>query len=270
MWLKRLMLAIPNPMDQIIGPALRERCKGLGIAAPRRVYPDWWHSPDLTVALFPEWFAAPQPDWPSSLHQAGFPMEDLAAQAALSTELEAFLAAGEPPVVFTPGTGHLHVREFFQAALDAAQRLGRRAIFATRQVDDLPALPATVLAVKYAPFSLLLPRAAALVYHGGIGTCSQALAAGIPHVVMAMAHDQPDNANRLRRLGIGLSLKPKQFTGERVAELLRSLLNNPEVAENCRRCAALIRQQPDLDKVATRMEIVARPNTVCVPPASAL
>ena len=169
------------------------------------------------------------------------------------------LAAGEAPLVFTPGTGHLYVKEFFKAALDATQRLGRRAIFATRQIQDLPSLPDTVLALKYAPFSLLLPRAAALIYHGGIGTCSQALAAGIPHLVMAMAHDQPDNANRLRRLGTGLSLKPKHFTGERVAEMLRALLDNPAVAENCRRCAVLMTRQPDLDKVAERIEQTRRP-----------
>lgn len=258
-WLKQLMLKLPNPMDQMIGPALRRHCRDLNLPAPHRVYPDWWHSPDLTVALFPEWFAAPQPDWPASLYQAGFPMEDLASQAALSSEVEAFLAAGEAPLVFTPGTGHLYVKEFFKAALDATQRLGRRAIFATRQIQDLPSLPDTVLALKYAPFSLLLPRAAALIYHGGIGTCSQALAAGIPHLVMAMAHDQPDNANRLRRLGTGLSLKPKHFTGERVAEMLRALLDNPAVAENCRRCAVLMTRQPDLDKVAERIEQTRRP-----------
>lgn len=269
-WLKRLMLALPNPMDQIIGPALRQQCQQRGLPAPSRVYPDWWHSPDLTVALFPDWFAAPQPDWPQPLYQGGFPMEDLAAQAALSPELQAFLEAGEPPIVFTPGTGHLHVREFFRAALAATQILGRRAVFATRQIADLPALPDSVLAVKYAPFSLLLPRAAALVYHGGVGTCSQALAAGIPHLVMAMAHDQPDNANRLRRLGVGLSLKPKDFTGERVAALLRQLLDQPQVLENCRRCASLIRQQPSLDQAASAIENIARPNTVCAPPPGGL
>lgn len=270
LWLKRLMLKLPNPMDQLIGPALRQHCRAAGIPAPRRVYPDWWHSPDLTVALFPDWYAAPQPDWPDSLYQAGFPMEDLASQSTLSPEVEAFLAAGEPPLVFTPGTGHLHVREFFQSALEAANLLERRAIFATRQIQDLPPLPDTVLPLRYAPFSLLLPRSAALIYHGGIGTCSQALAAGIPHLVMAMAHDQPDNANRLRRLGVGLSLKPKHFNGERIATLLRTLLSTPSVAENCRKCAVLMQDQRDLDNVAARMENVRRTNTVCTPPASAL
>ncbi len=253
-WCKRLLLALPNPMELMIRPALRRECLRLGLPVPRRVYPDWWHSPDLTVALFPEWFAAPQPDWPKPLLQLGFPLEDLATQAELSPELQTFLAAGEPPLVFTPGTRHRHVRDFFQAALDATQRLGRRAVLVTSQVQDLPPLPATVLAQKYVPFSLLLPHAAALIYHGGIGTCSQALAAGIPHLVMAMAHDQPDNANRLRRLGVGTSLKPAHFTGKRVAAALRALLDQPVVLANARRVAERMRHPPGLEVLAAHLE----------------
>jgi len=245
--LKRFLFDLSNPINQIIGPVLRRECEKEGVAPPRRAHPDWWDSPDGGIALFPSWFAQPQPDWPTPLLQHTFPREDLASGAKFSPELEAFLAAGDKPLVFTPGTGHRHVRQFFQAALDATQRLGRRAVFATRQVEDLPPLPPTVIAQRYVPFSLLLPRAAALIYHGGIGTCSQALAAGIPHLVMAMAHDQPDNANRLRRLGVGLSLTPRQFTGARVATLLRQLLDNPEVQANCQRCVQLLAADPGSD-----------------------
>jgi rhamnosyltransferase subunit B len=99
-----------------------------------------------------------------------------------------------------------------------------------------------------------LPRAAALVYHGGIGTCSQALAAGIPHLIMPLAHDQPDNANRLRRLGIGLSLHPKKFTGERVAAALRHLLKDNAVQANCTRYAEQMRVAPSLDELAAWLE----------------
>jgi rhamnosyltransferase subunit B len=214
------------------------------VPAPRHAYPDWWDSPDGSIALFPSWFAAPQPDWPSPLCQHTFPREDLAEGARFSPELETFLASGDKPLVFTPGTGHRQVKKFFEAALDATQQLGRRAVFATKQVHDLPPLPPNVIAQSYVPFSLLLPRAAALIYHGGIGTCSQALAAGIPHLVMHMAHDQPDNANRLRRLGVGLGLTPKQFTGERVATMLRALLDDPQVTANCATCVQHLSRDP--------------------------
>ena len=60
--------------------------------------------------------------------------------------------------------------------------------------------------VRYAPFSALLPRLRGLVHHGGIGTSAQALAAGIPQMVAPFAHDQFDNAARLCRLGVAVTL----------------------------------------------------------------
>ena len=52
------------------------------------------------------------------------------------------------------------------------------------------------------PFSSVFPLCAAVVHHGGIGTCAQALAAGVPQLTMPLAFDQPDNATRLSRLGV--------------------------------------------------------------------
>ena len=91
---------------------------------------------------------------------------------------------------------------------------------------------------SFAPFDLLLPHAATLVHHGGIGTLAQALAAGVPHLVMPMGHDQPDNARRLERLGVGKTLPPKDFTVERVAEALAFLRGDSNVQARCRELRA--------------------------------
>ena len=118
-----------------------------------------------------------------------------------------------------------------------------RAIFLTRYLDQVPAAirqspgpgaaPEAAGAIAHFPFvplSRILPRCAALVSHGGIGTIAQGLAAGIPQLIMPMAHDQPDNAARLRRLGIGLALKPKHYRATAVANALTRLLNDPAFA----------------------------------------
>ena len=41
---------------------------------------------------------------------------------------------------------------------------------------------------------------------------------------MPMTFDQPDNADRLYRLGVGRLLSPSSFTGPRVAKELDTLL----------------------------------------------
>jgi rhamnosyltransferase subunit B len=255
-WLKKLALLLPNPIDLLIAGQIRSLCRAEGITPPRSVWHDWWHSPDGNVALFPGWFAAPQADWPEPTYQHTFPLEDLGADQCLSAELKTFLADGAKPVVFTLGTGNQHARRFFTTAAEAVAELGVRAIFATRYPEHcLPAvLPQGVLAVKYAPFSLLLPHCGGLVSHGGIGTCSQAMAAGVPHLVMALAHDQPDNANRLRRLGIGKGVAPWQLS----CASLKRWLGEIQGDAAQRRCLAevreLMRQRPSMTALVEWLE----------------
>ena len=132
-----------------------------------------------------------------------------------------------------------HGHEFFDAAAEACRLLGRRGLLLTRHTEHLPAtLPPGVIHVPYAPFSELLPRCAALVHHGGIGTTAQALAAGVPQLVMPMSHDQPDNAERLRKLGVGDEVSVKKFRAPAVAAKLRGLIESDEVARRCAEVAA--------------------------------
>ena len=79
------------------------------------------------------------------------------------------------------------------------------------------------------------------MHHGGIGTMSQALAAGMPQLVMPMAHDQPDNAARLKRLGCGRVLVPRRFTAVNLACELGHLLSDVAVKTNCERVSKLCR-----------------------------
>ena len=106
---------------------------------------------------------------------------------------------------------------------------------------------------EYAPFSALLPRVAALVHHGGIGTCAQALAAGRPQLVMPMGFDQPDNAARLARLRVASALPPKRFTGASVARELDTLLGSDGVAG---RAAEIARRFDGIDPVSQTCDLI--------------
>jgi rhamnosyltransferase subunit B len=117
---------------------------------------------------------------------------------------------------------------------------GRRGLLLTQFREQLPArLPAGVLHFDYLPFSTVLPRTAALVHHGGIGTTAQAISAGIPQLVVPFAHDQPDNAVRVQGLGVGDYLLPRAYTTKRVVQKLDYLMNRT-VKDTCRRFASLI------------------------------
>ena len=254
-WLKQIIFSLPNPADTHAKPHIRKACLEAGVKPPRGLFKEWWHSPDGVLLLFPDWFAAPQPDWPEHVFQHTFPLEDLAAERPLSPELQGFLAAGEKPVVFTPGSANIQAHRFFDSAFNAIAQLGKRAVFVTRDLSQIPAnLPPNIAAVEYAPFSTLLRHASAFVHHGGIGTLSQGLAAGVPQLLMPMAHDQPDNENRLRRLGAGFGLVPKKFTPDRVAAALRRLISDAATTEAVWDCAERIAKSPSPDRVIEWLE----------------
>jgi UDP:flavonoid glycosyltransferase YjiC (YdhE family) len=143
----------------------------------------------------------------------------------------------------------LHAADFFQAAVDACVRLGRRGLLLARFASQIPRdLPDGVRHFSYIPFSQVLPRSAAIVHHGGIGTTAQGLAAGIPHLVMPLAHDQPDNAHRLERLGVARTLLPAKFRGPAVARALSALLDSPTVLSRAREIAGRLDPSADMDR----------------------
>ncbi|TWI72278.1 UDP:flavonoid glycosyltransferase YjiC (YdhE family) [Desulfobotulus alkaliphilus] len=235
-FLKRLQgwLLLDGLIGAVIAPPLNRYRKSLGLAPVRKV-DQWLLSNSFVLAAFPKWFAPAQPDWPRHILHIGFPMWDGMGEKNLPPEVEDFLAQGEAPLVFTPGTANMHAVRFFESARDACVMLGKRAVFLTRFPQQLPEnLPASILCHSYLPLSLLLPRATALVHHGGIGTASQAFRAGIPQLIMPMSFDQHDNAERVRRLGAGAFLSPGRFTAPRLAGLLRRICQDLKIRQNCR------------------------------------
>jgi UDP:flavonoid glycosyltransferase YjiC (YdhE family) len=241
-WLRDpyMRLADRQIIDRPLAPGVNAFRAELGLPPVRRLFNGWIHSPQLVIGLFPEWFAPPQPDWPPNVHLTGFPLYDESDAREMPPELADFLRAGEPPIVFTAGSAMAQGTEFFRVSAETCRTRGWRGILLTQYPDQLSPLPNGVRHFDYVPFSGVLPRTAALVHHGGIGTTAQALAAGVPQLVVPFAHDQPDNAVRVRRLGVGDYVRPKEYRTDRVVGKLEALLASAEVRENCRRRAEVM------------------------------
>jgi UDP:flavonoid glycosyltransferase YjiC (YdhE family) len=243
-------------LDPKLGPPINGLRAKLGLAEPATsIMGEWWHSPDRIIGLWPDWYGPRQPDWPERLRTVGFPLFDEEGITPLSDELDAWLRAGEAPIAFTPGSAMIQGAGFFVESTKACVQLNRRGLLLTRHADQIPRdLPALVKHVDYAPFGALLPRCAALVHHGGIGTTAQTLRAGIPQLIMPMSHDQFDNAARVRKLGVGDEIRQDRYRSAAVAARLQPLLNDPKVRETCRQISARFAGQDALNRAAELIE----------------
>ena len=204
------------------------------------------HSPTLVLALFSRLFAQPQPDWPPQTRITGFAFYDGANGQEMPVELSRFLDQGPPPIIFTLGTSAVWVaRDFYRESIAATKLLGRRAVLLIGDQRNRiqETLPSEIIAVDYAPFESLLERGCAMVHHGGVGTTSQGLRAGIPTLIVPFAFDQPDNAAHAQRLGTSRTLYRKQYLARRVARELNVLLTEQRYSDRAREVSRQLRSE---------------------------
>ncbi|MGK3998579.1 glycosyltransferase [Sorangium sp. So ce1024] len=147
----------------------------------------------------------------------------------LGPALEAFLAAGEPPVYV--GFGSMPAdQQTGRTVIEAVRAAGRRVVLSQGWaelglVDDT----SDCIAIGDVNHQALFPRLAAVVHHGGAGTTTTAARAGVPQVIVPMFSDQPYWASRVRALGIGTSVARGALSAESLHAALRGALE-PGVA----------------------------------------
>jgi rhamnosyltransferase subunit B len=237
-------------LDPALGPALNEVRGEIGLAPARRILGQWVHSPDGVLCLFPEWFAKPQPDWPTKSLLCGFPLS-INPAAALDDDLADFLSSGAPPVVFTPGSTLIDEHAYFGAVNEALRLTGARAIVLTRSDPTLLAANPRIRLRPFVPIHPLLPRCAAIVHHGGIGTAAVAFASGIPQVVTPFAHDQFDNAARIEKTGCGVRIDGPP-NGRAIATALQHVTHDGAVSAKCVKARQRIVAAPDASVAAAQ------------------
>lgn len=224
-WLIGLMKRVSRSWSRPVAELRRD----LGLPSGRDPLWEGQHSPHGVLAMFSARFGPPQTDWPPSVEITGFPFLEPPG-GPVEGRLEAFLADGEPPLVVALGSSAVHAGEgLFRIARRVTRRLKHRAVFvagasATELNRDPPAFQ---LAVEWAPFSALFPRAAAVIHHGGVGTTAEALRAGVPQLVIPFSHDQYDNGDRVTRLHCGRMLPRMQVSEHSLERELMALRTEP-------------------------------------------
>ncbi len=229
-YLKVLYPFIFNSINKYLKPVAQLRLK-IGLPSANKNLLFGGSSPNGTLALFPKAFAPEQPDWPKDTQQIGFPLFDQEESAEISQGTRKFIDAGEPPIVFTLGSTIVRISSnFYEMAYLAVKGLGCRAIFLVGKkplrIPEAALHDPKIYISAYEPFSALFPSCSAVVHQCGIGTIGQALAAGLPQVLIPYSHDQPDNARRAEKLGIGLTIQARSLSKLNLTKALKKVMKN--------------------------------------------
>jgi UDP:flavonoid glycosyltransferase YjiC (YdhE family) len=265
-WTRRLSLLGPGVMGFLLNvtkstykaKAIADFRDELGLENTGNPMFEGQHSPALVLALFSEAFARPQPDWPPQTKTTGFCFYDGHQDTQMPEELSRFLDNGAPPIVFTLGSSAVWVaRDFFEQSIEAAKRLGRRAVLLVGDERNLPhILPEGIIAVDYVPYQSILPRACAVVHHGGVGTASQSLLTGVPTLIVPFAFDQSDNAEHARKVGTSRTLYRNNYLAPRVVNELHELLTKPNYARRALEVSRQLKHEDGPGRAADLIESV--------------
>ena len=261
--IKRLARFVTRKWPEPIYALRRELGLPMG---PNPIF-DAKHSPNLVLAMFSRTLGVEQKDWPANTLITGFCFYDAdAGNAALPPHLEEFVAAGEPPVVFTLGSAAvLAAGDFYEQSARAAMRLGVRAVLLIgndpRNKPKMP-LPDSICVAEYAPYSALFPRARLVVHQGGVGTTAQCLRAGRPMLIMPYSHDQPDNARRMKRLGVARVIQRSSYKSWRVARAVRALMENSEYEQNAQAAARELANEDGVRAACDALEKLNRDKSI--------
>jgi rhamnosyltransferase subunit B len=221
------------------------------------------HSPYLVLALFSRVLGTKQKDWPPNTVITGFAFYDAdAGNAKLPANLEQFVANGEPPVVFTLGSAAvLAAGDFYEVSAKAAMELGKRAVLligTDPRNRPREKMPESICIAEYAPYSKLFSSASVVVHQGGVGTTAQCMNAGRPMLIMPYSHDQPDNARRMKRLGVAKVIQKSDYTPRSVTRKVRAILDDPELAQKATAVAEELHTEDGVKTACNALERLYR------------
>jgi UDP:flavonoid glycosyltransferase YjiC (YdhE family) len=125
-------------------------------------------------------------------------------------------------------------------------------------LSNLP-LPESIRVEAFVPQSSVLSHAAvgACVTHGGVGTVSECLIAGVPMVVMPVMWDQPYNAEFVQELGAGTRLDWWDLNDRELMATLRSVRLSAEYRRRVSSIAVELRAQRGSEQVLCFLKKVA-------------
>jgi rhamnosyltransferase subunit B len=200
------------------------------------------------IGLYPDWFVGSS----GLLHPAVQPTSFTLFQPKAITEQEkfdAFVQAFGPPIIFTAGTVVEPPKDFFNESQLICEKLGRPGVFIGVNTNS-HTLPEYICSVNKLDMHKALPQSRLIVHHGGIGTMTQAMKAGIPQIIVPRVNDQFYNASRATAFGSAGIIVHKYYKADHVINVIRNLLYTEKLQSMRKELAAEMQTQQGCTQAA--------------------
>jgi UDP:flavonoid glycosyltransferase YjiC (YdhE family) len=248
-WYKRLLYGALDGLIALITTRPLNRLRRRQGLPP--VGPEGFGSARLDLVPVSPAVYPPNPHWAPYHHLVGYWFAAAPAGWLPPGDLLAFLEGGEPPLLVSLGAMSLGREESLASAtlfVEAIRQVGVRAIIQGWEegLAQLP-LPPEIYAAGPLPHSWLLPHCAGLVHHGGFGTTSAGLRAGIPALVIPHLVDQFYWGQRVHELGAGPPpLRRSRLDVQNLAAALEALAGDAALRDAASTLGAQIRAEQGL------------------------
>ncbi|MBU3108712.1 glycosyltransferase [Clostridium gasigenes] len=220
----------------------------------------WQCSPKGKIGLWPKWYKSDMVNEQEDIDLVGFPLAPLNRKKILSipSTLKDILLENPAPIIISGGSSNKITKEFYEIAIKSCANLERNVIVATRYKELLPdSIPSNVYVFDYIPLYECLAYASLIIHHGGMGTVSNAINAGVPQLVLADHLDRPLNGSIVKKSGLGDYLPPLMWNEKKIIKSINNLLS-PEYKEKCSKFADKYKEENTFENVSKIIEIAKK------------
>ena len=187
------------------------------------------NAPDCNIVFVPDWFQPHLSDFPADkYHFAGPSIYDDS-----ETDVPDWLPGGEQPVIYVSlGTIDNSQLRFYKKCLQAFADKNARFIVSVGSrtpIERLGEIPPNCAVYSHAPQKKILAYADLFVTHGGMNSVNEAMAGGVPMLLLPISNDQPINAKRVEELGMGKILEMRTLNEDILWDSISTTLHDKKI-----------------------------------------
>jgi MGT family glycosyltransferase len=212
--------------------------KELGLAPLKCALINTTLSPYLILIASSEGFEYKRNDWPPQAHLIGPAPWGKVIDSSIFDWIDE-LPQDRPVIYITMGTFQAYrSTNFFDLAIEAFREEPYHIVLCISNavdINDFKDPPSNFRIEQFVPNAKMLPRASAVVHHGGFGIAQDTIYNGLPAVVIPVAQDLYENARRCTEAGVAVKLKFSKLTPERLRNAVRRILEDDEIISNTKK-----------------------------------